>query len=90
MKVPVLNAWCGVPMRTTDGGDADDCGLAVVRFDQLLHAGRIVPTYTAAAVLGVLAGSRAGFAIGARTKVRGLKVLMAAVLATVAVIYATR
>jgi hypothetical protein len=86
LKVPVLNAWCGVPMRTAAATSAT----AVVGSISYYMQGRIVPTYTAAAVLGVLAGSRAGFAIGARTHVRGLKMLMAIVLGTVAVIYATR
>ena len=47
----------------------------------------MIPHLAAAAVLGVLAGSRLGFAIGARSNGAGLKMLMAAVLITVAVIY---
>jgi uncharacterized membrane protein YfcA len=91
LKVPVLNAWCGVPLRTAAATSAlMIAATAVVGSISYYMQGRIVPTYTAAAVLGVLAGSRAGFAIGARTKVRGLKMLMAIVLGTVAVIYATR
>jgi uncharacterized membrane protein YfcA len=45
------------------------------------------PTLTAAAVLGVLAGSRAGFWIGTRVKVRSLKILMAVVLSVIAIEY---
>jgi uncharacterized membrane protein YfcA len=45
--------------------------------------GHVEPAIAAAAVLGVLAGSRAGFAIGARARARWLKLLMAVVLAVV-------
>jgi hypothetical protein len=88
LKVPVLNAWCGVPMRTAAATSAlMIAATAVVGSISYYMQGRIVPTYTAAAVLGVLAGSRAGFAIGSKTKARGLKILMAVVLAAVAIIY---
>jgi uncharacterized membrane protein YfcA len=88
LKVPVLNAWCGVPMRTAAATSAlMIAATAVVGSISYYMQGRIVPTYTAAAVLGVLAGSRVGFVIAARTKARGLKILMAVVLALVAIIY---
>jgi len=88
LKVPVLNAWCGVPLRTAAATSAlMIAATAVVGSISYYMQGRIVPTYTAAAVLGVLLGSRVGFAIGARTKARGLKMLMAGVLAAVAIIY---
>ena len=91
LKVPALNAWCGVPMKTAAATSALMIGAtAVVGSISYYMQGRVVPTYTAAAVLGVLAGSRVGFAIAARTKAKGLKILMAAVLAAVAVIYVTQ
>jgi uncharacterized membrane protein YfcA len=88
LKVPVLNAWCGVPLRTAAATSAlMIAATAVVGSISYYMQGRIVPTYTAAAVLGVLAGSRVGFVIAARTKARGLKILMAIVLGLVAIIY---
>jgi uncharacterized membrane protein YfcA len=88
LKVPVLNAWCGVPMRTAAATSAlMIAATAVVGSISYYMQGRIVPTYTAAAVLGVLAGSRVGFVIAAKTQARGLKILMAVVLATIAIIY---
>ncbi|MEO6221712.1 MAG: hypothetical protein ABIP90_00580, partial [Vicinamibacterales bacterium] len=42
------------------------------------------PILAAAAVLGVLAGSRSGFWIGSKVKVRSLKILLAVVLVVVA------
>ena len=45
------------------------------------------PVLAAAGVLGVLVGSRAGFWIGPRVKVRSLKILLALVLSVVAAEY---
>ena len=88
LKVPVLNAWCGVPMRVAAATSAlMIAATAVVGAINYFVRGDIVPELAAAAVLGVLLGSRAGFAIGARTNARGLKLLMAGVLTAVAVIY---
>jgi uncharacterized membrane protein YfcA len=90
LKVPVLNAWCGVPMRVAAATSAlMIAATAVVGSINYYAGGYIVPHLAAAAVLGVLAGSRVGFALAARTRVRGLKILMAAILVAVAVIYAT-
>jgi len=88
LKVPALNSWCGVPMRVAAATSAlMIAATAVVGAINYFIRGDIVPELAAAAVLGVLAGSRVGFAIAARSHVRGLKLLMAVVLATVAVIY---
>lgn len=91
LKVPVLNAWCGVPMRTAAATSAlMIAATAVVGSISYYIQGRVVPSYTAAAVLGVLAGSRLGFAVAAKTHARVLKILMAVVLGTVALIYVTQ
>ena len=88
LKVPALNAWCGIPVRVAAATSAlMIAATAVVGAINFFVRGDIIPELAAAAVLGVLAGSRAGFAIGARTKAKGLKLLMAVVLLAVAAIY---
>ena len=88
LKVPALNAWCGIPVRVAAATSAlMIAATAVVGAINYFIRGDIIPELAAAAVLGVLAGSRIGFAISARSKARSLKLLMAAVLAAVAVIY---
>jgi uncharacterized membrane protein YfcA len=52
--------------------------------------GYIDPPLAAAAVLGVLAGSRAGFWFGGRARAKWLKLLMAVILAAVSVFYFRR
>lgn len=88
LKVPVLNAWCGVPMRIASATSAlMIAATAVVGSIAYFAQGRIVPHLAAAAVLGVLAGSKVGFAIGSRSHDKGLQILMAVVLLAAAVIY---
>lgn len=87
--VPALNSWCGIPMRVAAATSAIILGVTAIpgvvyHFDR----GNLAqPILAAAAVLGVLAGSRAGFWIGTKVKVRSLKILLAAVLAVVAAEY---
>jgi uncharacterized membrane protein YfcA len=52
--------------------------------------GEINPPIAAAAVLGVLAGSRAGFWLGGRARAKWLKLLMAFVLLVVSLVYFRR
>lgn len=89
LVVPALNSWCGVPMRVAAATSAVILGVtalpAVVGYYKLGYM--TSPELAAAAVLGVLAGSRAGFWITARVKVRSLKILMAVILGAVAVEY---
>lgn len=84
MKVPALNAWCGVPMRAAAATSAFMIGVtatagAVIYFGR----GEVVPWMAASTVLGVLAGSRAGFAIGLRARAKWLKLALAIVLLVV-------
>ncbi len=65
----------------------DDCRHGCGRSINYYLRGDIQPPLAAAAVLGVLAGSRVGFEISHRTNARGLKALMAGVLFAVAGIY---
>jgi len=88
LKVPALNVWCGVPMRVAAATSALMlAATALVGSVNYFMRGDVVPHLAAAAVLGVLAGSRLGFAIAARSRAKHLKVLMASVLAAVATIY---
>jgi hypothetical protein len=88
LKVPVLNAWCGVPMRAAAATSALMIGVTAVSSVPLQYArGYVSPPLAAAAVLGVLAGSRGGFWFGGRARVKWLKLLMACVLGAVSLVY---
>lgn len=81
IKVPVLNAWCGMPLRAAAATSAFMIGVtasvgAILKYG----AGLLVPGLAAAAVLGVRVGSAAGMRTGARASARRLKTLMAIVL----------
>jgi len=88
VKVPVLNAWCGVPLRAAAATSAFMIGITVVAsaIPYYLH-GDVVPEYAAATVLGVLAGGRLGIWLASRVNARALKLMMIAMLVLVAVIY---
>ena len=85
LQVPALNAVCGVPIRAAAATTAAMIGItALGRPRSTTHAGG---TLAAAAVIGVLLGSRAGIWLSARARARGLKLLMAIVLAAVSLVY---
>lgn len=91
LKVPALNAWCGVPMRAAAATSAFLIGVTAAASAPIYYArGDIVPELAAAAVLGVLAGSRAGFWMSDRARARMLKLLMALVLVGVSLTYLLR
>jgi len=84
VKVPALNAWCGVPMRVAAATSAFMIGVTATAGAVIYYGrGEIVPWMAAATVLGVLAGSRAGFSIGAHVRAKWLKLALAVVLAVV-------
>jgi uncharacterized membrane protein YfcA len=88
LKVPVLNAWCGVPMRAAAATSALMIGVTAASSIPLQFArGYVHPPLAAGAVLGVLAGSRAGFWFSSRARVKWLKLLMALVLGVVSILY---
>lgn len=88
LKVPALNAWCGVPLRAAAATSALMIGVTAVASVPLYYAaGYIVEDVAASSVLGVLAGSWLGFWISHHARVRWLKLLMAAVLAAVSFSY---
>jgi uncharacterized membrane protein YfcA len=91
IKVPVLNAWCGIPVRAAAATSAFMIGVtaaagAIIYFGN----GQLVPALAAAAVLGVQAGSAAGLHAGERASAKSLKLLMAAVLLVVALLMVLR
>lgn len=88
LQVPALNAWCGVPMRAAAATTAAMIGVTALGAAPIYYArDRIVAPLAAAAVLGVLAGSRAGMWMSPRTRARSLKLLLSLVLAAVSVTY---
>ncbi|MBI2835241.1 MAG: sulfite exporter TauE/SafE family protein [Acidobacteria bacterium] len=91
LKVPALNAWCGVPLRAAAATSAFMIGVTAVAAVPIYYArGNMVPELAAAAVLGVLVGSRLALQFGARARAKWLKILMAAVLLTVSVLMLSR
>jgi uncharacterized protein len=91
VKVPVLNAWCGVPLRAAAATSAFMIGVtaspgAIIYYGR----GQLVPALAAAAVLGVQLGSWRALQLGAKVPAKWLKVLMAIVLITVAVLMFAR
>lgn len=85
LKVPLLNGFCGVPIRVAAATSAMMIGVtaaagAIVYYGQ----GLILPGFAAASALGIAAGSTAGLRLTTRWRVRHLKVLMALVLFLVA------
>ncbi len=88
LKVPILTAWCGVPMRAAAATSALMIGVTALASVPIQYAhGYIHPPLGAAAVLGVLLGSRAGLWFGGRARARSVKLLMAMVLVTVSAVY---
>lgn len=90
--VPVLNVWCGVPLRVAVVTSAFMIGLTavpgLVGHYQLGHF--TTPELAAASVVGVLAGGRLGLRLSLRAPVRRLKLLMACLLLGVGVLYLAR
>jgi uncharacterized membrane protein YfcA len=91
LKVPVLTAWCGIPMRVAAATSSLMIGVTAVASVPIQFAdGYINPPLAAAAVLGVLLGSQGGLWVGARTRAKWSKALMAIVLIMVSIIYLRR
>jgi uncharacterized membrane protein YfcA len=85
IKVPVLNTWCGVPLRPAAATSAFMIGVTATAGAIIYYGnGQLVPALAAAAILGVQAGSAAGLRLGASVSSRSLKILLAAVLFAVA------
>jgi uncharacterized protein len=91
IKVPVLNAWCGVPLRAAAATSAFMIGVTATAGAVIYYGhGQLVATLAAAAVLGVQLGSWAGMRVGQHAPARWLKLMMAAVLVIVSVMMFVR
>jgi uncharacterized membrane protein YfcA len=84
VKVPLLNAWCGVPLRVAAATSAVMMGVTAAAGATIYYGrGFLIPTLAAAAILGVQAGATLGVRLGARADVRTLKIMMAGMLVIV-------
>ena len=78
IKVPVLNAWCGIPLRAAAATSAFMIGVTATAGAVVYYGhGLLEPTLAAAAVLGVQLGSWGGLKFGAAASAKWLKILMA-------------
>jgi len=84
IKVPVLNAWCGVPLRAAAATSAFMIGVTATAGAVIYYGhGQLIPSLAAAAVLGVQVGSWGGMRFGHRAPAKWLKLTMAVVLIVV-------
>jgi uncharacterized membrane protein YfcA len=84
IKVPILNAWCGIPLRAAAATSAFMIGVTATAGAIIYYGrGQLEPALAAAAVLGVQLGSWGGMRFGAAASAKWLKILMAAVLVVV-------
>lgn len=87
IKVPVLNAWCGIPLRAAAATSAFMIGVTATAGAVIYYGhGQLDPALAAAAVLGVQLGSWGAMHFGARTSAKWLKMLMAGLLFVVSVL----
>jgi uncharacterized membrane protein YfcA len=81
IKVPILNAWCGIPLRAAAATSAFMIGVTATAGAIIYYGrGQLEPALAAAAVLGVQLGSWGGMRFGAAASAKWLKILMAVVL----------
>ena len=67
IKVPVLNAWCGIPLRAAAATSAFMIGVTATAGATIYYGhGQLEPALAAAAVLGVQLGSWGGHAVRRR------------------------
>jgi uncharacterized protein len=85
LKVPALNAWCGIPLRAAAATSAFMIGVTATG-GAIIYLGRgDLPALAAApAVLGVQLGSFVGLRLAHRLPARWLKILLVVVLLLVA------
>jgi uncharacterized membrane protein YfcA len=89
LVVPSLNSWCGVPMRVAAATSGFMIGITAIP-GAIMHYHLGYTTdfqLPAAAAIGAMIGYPLGISLSQRTPVRGLKILMAAMLTIVALKY---
>jgi uncharacterized protein len=81
LKVPALNAWCGIPLRAAAATSAFMIGVTATG-GAIIYLGRgdLPPLAAAPAVLGVQLGSWVGLRLAHRLPAKWLKILLVAVL----------
>jgi hypothetical protein len=91
IKVPVLNGWCGMPLRAAAATSAFMIGVTATAGVIIYYvSGQLLPIAAAAAILGVQLGSFVGLKMSPRMPIQALKLLLAGVLACVAVLMFSR
>jgi uncharacterized membrane protein YfcA len=91
IKVPILNAWCGIPLRAAAATSAFMIGVTATAGATIYYGqGQLEPALAAAAVLGVQLGSWGGLRFGAAASAKWLKIMMATVLFIVSAIMFAR
>jgi uncharacterized membrane protein YfcA len=84
IKVPVLNTFCGIPIRVAAATSTFMIGVTAAASAFLYFSrGDMAPVLTAAVALGALPGSLLGAHLSDRVQTRSLKIIMAAVLLVV-------
>jgi uncharacterized protein len=91
IKVPVLNGWCGMPLRAAAATSAFMIGVTATAGVIVYYVnGQLLPTAAAAAILGVQLGSFLGLKLSPQMPIQSLKLLLAGVLAAVAAVMFAR
>ena len=91
IKVPALNAWCGIPLRAAAATSAFMIGVTATGGAIIYYGRGDLPALAAApAVLGVQMGSWAGIHLAHRVPAKWLKVLLIVVLLGVAALMIAR
>jgi uncharacterized protein len=84
IKVPVLNGWCGMPLRAAAATSAFMIGVTASAGVIIYYInGQLPPTGAAAAILGVQLGSAFGLRFSSKVPIKALKLMLATVLAVV-------
>jgi uncharacterized protein len=87
IKVPALNAWCGIPMRAAAATSAFMIGVTATGGAIIYYGRGELPALAAApAVLGVQLGSWLGIHLARHAPARWLKILLALVLLVVSIL----
>jgi uncharacterized protein len=91
IKVPVLNGWCGMPLRAAAATSAFMIGVTATAGVIVYYvSGQLLPGAAAAAILGVQLGSFVGLKVSPRMPIKVLKMLLAVVLGSVALLMFAR